>query len=106
MRRRTVGYAAAAGIAAFLVVFLVVSEALLPYIEFSVLVGISVGLVAGALAAAVVLTQIGQGSSRTRRGLANALGSFGVALLVVFALGTLLLGRQSRSLVLPSSASS
>lgn len=90
MRARTLGYAAGAGIATFLVVFVAVSEVLLPYIEFSVLVGIPAGLVAGSLAAAFVLTQTGQKANSTRRGLARALGTFGVVLLVAFALALVL----------------
>lgn len=90
MRIRTLGYAAAAGIATFLVVFVVVSEALLPYIEFSVLVGIPAGLFVGVLVAAFVLTQLGKEDDRTRRGIAYALGAFGVTLLIVFVLATTL----------------
>lgn len=83
---RTLGYAAAAGIATFLVVFVVVSEALLPYIEFSVLVGIPAGLFVGVLVAAFVLTQLGKEDDRTRRAIAYALSAFGVTLLIVFVL--------------------
>ncbi|WP_435102569.1 hypothetical protein [Halarchaeum sp. P4] len=99
MRTRTIGYATAAGIATFLVVFVAVSEVLLPYVEFSVLVGIPAGLVAGALAAAFVLSQIGQEDSPTRRNLAKALGTFGVVLLVVFVLGVVLRVGNTISLV-------
>ena len=45
---------------------------------------------AGALAAAFVLSQIGQETSPTRRSLAQALGTFGVVLLVVFVLALVL----------------
>ncbi|MFD1563718.1 hypothetical protein ACFR99_09175 [Haloarchaeobius amylolyticus] len=94
MRLRTLGAAGAAGLATFLLVFVIVSEALLPYIEFSVLVGVPAGLVAGALIATVVLVQSSQDDGRTRRPLALALGTFGVTFLVGFvvALGGLQAG--------------
>ncbi|MDS0473761.1 hypothetical protein [Natrinema sp. 1APR25-10V2] len=84
MRLRTLGYAAAAGIATFLVVFAAVSELLLPYIEFSVLVGLPAGIAAGVLIAAVVLVQVGRDGDPTRRWLARGLGAFGVTFLAVF----------------------
>jgi len=84
MRVRTLGYAAAAGIAAFLVVFVAVSELLLPAIEFSVLVGLPAGIGAGVLIAAVVLVRFGRHADGTPRPLALALGTFGVTFLAVF----------------------
>ncbi|QLG50299.1 hypothetical protein [Natrinema halophilum] len=88
MNIRTHGYAVAAGIAAFLVVFVVVSELLLPYIEFSVFVGIPAGIVAGVLTAVTVLL-FSRETDRTRRPLAVALGTFGVTFLgiLVVAIG-------------------
>ncbi len=84
MNPRTLGYAAAAGIATFLVVFAAVSELLLSYIEFSVLVGLPAGIAAGVLTAAVVLVLFARNDSETSRPLALALGTFGVAFLAVF----------------------
>ncbi|WP_254763148.1 hypothetical protein [Natrinema marinum] len=84
MRLRTLGSAAAAGTATFLLVFAVVSELLLPYIEFSVLVGLPAGIAAGVSVAAVVLVQFGRDGDPTRRALARALRAFGVAFLAVF----------------------
>ena len=55
MRVRTLALALAAGAATFLVVTAVVSEVLLPVIEFSVLVGLPAGVAAGAAAAVLVL---------------------------------------------------
>ena len=89
MRPRALGYAGAAGIATFLVVFVVVSEALLPFLEFSVFVGLPAGLVAGVSVAVFVLVQFGRNEDRARRPLALALGTFGSTFLVglVIALG-------------------
>ncbi|WP_049941126.1 hypothetical protein [Halorhabdus utahensis] len=89
MRVRILGYAAFAGIATFLVVFFAVSEALLPYIEFSVLVGIPVGLLVGTLSAAFVLTEFGSDTSQTRRALARGLGTAGIGFVVAFGIGLL-----------------
>jgi len=90
MRIRILGYAAFAGIATFLVVFFAVSEALLSYIEFSVLVGIPVGLLVGALSAAFVLTQFESDTTKTRRALARGLGAAGIGFVVAFGLALLL----------------
>ncbi|OAQ52644.1 hypothetical protein HTG_09975 [Natrinema mahii] len=70
MRGRTLGYAAAAGIAAFLVVVVAVSELLVPAIEFSVLVGLPAGVGAGVLVAAVVFVQFGRHADGTPHPLA------------------------------------
>ena len=79
MRTRTLVLALAAGAATFLVVTAAVSEALLPVIEFSVLVGLPAGVVAGVLSAAVVLLWAGEGSDPGRRRAATAFGAFGAA---------------------------
>lgn len=84
MRLRTVGYAFAAGVAAFLVVFAAVAELLVPSVEFSVLLGLPAGLVAGGIVAAAVLVAAGQEADPTRRALATGLGASPVALLVSF----------------------
>ncbi|AGB32989.1 hypothetical protein C488_10076 [Natrinema pellirubrum DSM 15624] len=91
MRVRTLGYTAAAGIAAFLVVFVAVSELLLPFIEFSVLVGLPAGIGAGVLVAAVVLIQFGRNADGTPHPLALSLGTFGVTFLTVLAVALVLL---------------
>ncbi|ELZ11396.1 hypothetical protein NP511_06855 [Natrinema thermotolerans] len=91
MRVRTLGYAAAAGLATFLVVFVAVSELLLPYLEFSVLVGLPAGIGAGVLIAAVVLVQFGRNADGTPQPLALGLGTFGVTFLTVLVVALVLL---------------
>jgi hypothetical protein len=91
MKLRVVGYALAAGVGVFLVATVAVSELLLSRIEFSILVGLPVGLFAGALTTALVLLQLGRGTDPTRRGLAMGAAAFGGALLGVFAVSALLL---------------
>lgn len=81
---RMLGYAGAAGIATFLGIFVAVSELMAPFIEFSVLVGIPAGIVAGVLTAAVVVVQFGRGTDRAPRPLALTLGTFGLTFLAVF----------------------
>lgn len=88
MQLRTVGSAAAAGLASFLVTFVAVSELLLPDIEFSVLVGIPAGLVVGAIVAAFVLLHSGRETTQTHHRLAWALGTFGVVHLITFLVAT------------------
>jgi hypothetical protein len=91
MQLRVVGNALAAGVGAFLVVTVAVTELLLPRIEFSILVGLPVGLFAGALTTALVLWQLGRGTDPTRRGLAMGMAAFGGVMLGVIALSALLL---------------
>ncbi|WP_123538827.1 hypothetical protein [Halosimplex salinum] len=96
MKLRTFGLALAAGVAVFLVVGVAVTEAALQWIEFSLFVGLPVGLVAGVTAAALVLLGVGDEVSLQRRRAAVALGVFGVVFLAVlvvvagvFSVGTL-----------------
>lgn len=81
MRPRTLVLALAAGIAVFLVVAVVVTELALPYIEFSLFVGLPAGALAGLLAAAYVLLR-GDAEPPATFG-ALALGAFGVVFLTV-----------------------
>ncbi|MFB6187106.1 MAG: hypothetical protein ABEI86_09605, partial [Halobacteriaceae archaeon] len=75
-----------ASVATFLAVFLVVSELLLPYVEFSVLIGIPTGIVIGALIGAFVLLQMEQETNKRNQRIAYSLGIFGMTVLVVFAI--------------------
>jgi hypothetical protein len=81
MRARTLGYAAAAGVAAFLLAFVAVAELLAGTVEFSVFVALPVGVVAGVAAAALVLHWTGRDADAGHRRLARALGAFGVGFL-------------------------
>lgn len=67
----------AAGVATFLIVGVAVTELLQSRIEFSLLVGSPVGLVAGAIAAGLVAWGTNNGASAQRRRLATAFGTFG-----------------------------
>jgi len=100
VRVRTLGYAAAAGIATFLVVFVAASELLLSAIEFSVLVGLPAGIGAGVLIAAVVLVQFGRNADGTPRPLALFLGAFGITFLAVFLALVLLRAGVTGSIVI------
>lgn len=62
MRSRSIGAALVAGIATFLVVGVAVTELAFAWIEFSLFVGVPVGLVAGPFVA------VEDGRSRARRG--------------------------------------
>ena len=83
MRLRDVAIVLASGLAAFLVGVVVTTELLAPDIEFSVFVGIPVGIVAGVAMAAVVALGLGPDAGPGRRRIARSLGTFGVAFLVV-----------------------
>ncbi|WP_253737294.1 hypothetical protein [Halohasta salina] len=88
MTLKTLGYAFAAGIAAFLVVGVTVTELVGAWIEFSLFVGLPAGIVAGALVAAAVSYGLGDGVPSRRRRLAGSVAGFGVGFLVaVVALG-------------------
>jgi len=82
MRARTALLALLAGLAAFVAVGVLVTEAVAPQIEFSLFVGIPVGVVAGVAAAAVVFAWL-EDSRPARRRPAVAVAGFGVAFVVV-----------------------
>lgn len=90
MNLRLLGFTLAAGIATFLIVGVAVTEVLQSRIEFSLLVGIPVGLVAGAVAAALIAWGTTEGAPTQRRRVAIAFGAFAASFLVVFAAGVLL----------------
>jgi membrane protease YdiL (CAAX protease family) len=92
MQLRALGLAAAAGIAGFLVTFVVVAELLTPSVEFSVFLAIPAGVAVGALFAAAVLFGVGGADGSRKRSLATALGSFAVAFLVGFVLSFAVVG--------------
>lgn len=88
MNYRTIAVVLVAGIASFLVVGIAVTAVAERWIEFSVFVGLSAGLVAGAIAAAAVSLGLGEGAPAERRRLALAFGLFDagfLATLVVLA---------------------
>jgi hypothetical protein len=84
MRLRTLGYALAAGVAAFGLTVVAVVELFLSDVYFSLLVALPIGLVVGAVTAAVVLLLAGPGRTPTQQAVAYALGTFGAVLLAVF----------------------
>ncbi|WP_415380962.1 hypothetical protein [Halosimplex sp. TS25] len=85
MRIRTLVLALAAGLAAFLAVGVAVTEVALRWIEFSLFVGLPVGLLAGVTAVALVITGLGTGVSHLRRRIAVTVATFGLAFLLVLA---------------------
>lgn len=90
MNRRLLGLTIAAGLATFLIVGVAVTELLQSRIEFSLLVGIPAGLIAGAAIAAVVAWGVSEGAPAQRRRLAVAFGTFGATFLVVLVTGAFL----------------
>jgi FtsH-binding integral membrane protein len=87
MQLRTVFLALAAGVATTLLVGAAVTEALLPAIEFSAIVGLPVGLAAGLLVGALVLVALaGRNTRPVNRHAAMAVGVCGLVILAVFAI--------------------
>ena len=82
MTLKTLGSAFAAGIAAFLVVGVAVTELVGAWIEFSLFVGLLAGIAAGALLAAIVSFGLGDGVPAGRRRLAGSIAGFGIGFLV------------------------
>ena len=103
MERRDVGLALAAGLAVFLVVGALVTELALPFIAFSLFVGIPVGFVAGLTATAFVLLGLADELPARRRRAAIAVGSFGVVFLLVFVVEAVILSTRN-SVALPVAA--
>lgn len=97
MRTRTLVLALAAGVSTFLVVAATVSELLLPLIEFSVLVGLPVGLLCGAGVALFVVRRADIPGPVGHA--ATAFGAFGVVSLLTFAAGLALGERVSQVLL-------
>jgi hypothetical protein len=83
MRLRNLALVVASGLASFLAVGVLVTELATPYIEFSLFVGLPVGLLAGVAVAAIVAVGLGPAAGPGRRRPALALGTFGVTFLVV-----------------------
>jgi len=81
MTLKLLGYALAAGVAAFLVVGVTVTELAAARIEFSVFVGIPAGVVAGMAVTAAVAFELADVDSPQRYRLAGAVAGFGVGFL-------------------------
>lgn len=85
MRLRTVVLALSAGVATTLLVGLAVTEALVPTIAFSILVGLPVGLASGLFVGSLVLLALAdRDATATNRHAATAVGVCGLVLLVAF----------------------
>ena len=78
MTLKSLGYALVAGIAAFLVVGVTVTELAAARIEFSLFVGLPAGIVAGAAVAAAVAYGLGKETTPQQRRLAASSAGFGV----------------------------
>lgn len=100
---RDIGIGAAAGLAVFVVVGALVTELALPYIEFSLFVGIPVGLVAGLTAFAFVTLGLADDVAPRHRRAALAVGTFGGVFLLVFVVEAVVLGTRN-SVALPVAA--
>lgn len=99
MDGRTVGLAGLAGVAAFVLVGVAVTELASRVIEFSLFVGIPAGLLFGAAAAILVLARL-EDPSPARRRPAVVVAWFGVAFVVALLLGTGLLGLPNSTAIL------
>jgi len=102
MRPRTAGLALLAGLATFVVVGVGATELVAPQVEFSLFVGIPVGLLAGVAAAALVFARL-EDPSPGRRRPANAVAGFGVGFVVAVLLGAGVLGMRY-SIAIPAAA--
>jgi hypothetical protein len=102
MRLRAVAAAVAAGVAAFLLVGVAVTELLAARIAFSALVGLPAGLFAGVAVTALVLVGLG-GEDPRQRALAAGVGTAGVVGLAVLAV-LIALGRTGAALSLALAA--
>ena len=92
MTRKSLGYALAAGIAAFLVVGATVTELAAARIEFSLFVGLPAGIVAGAAVAAAVAYGLGAETAPRQRRLAVSIASFGLGFLAALVVLSSLVG--------------
>lgn len=91
MNGKSLGLALAAGVATFLIVGVAITEFVQPWIEFSLFLGIPVGVAAGAFTAAAVYFGLADDELAQRRHIAGAFTRFGVVFLVMLiALGGLL----------------
>lgn len=90
MNLRLLGLTIAAGLATVIIVGVAVTELLQSQIEFSLLVGIPVGLFAGAVVAALVAWGTTEGAPTQRRRVAIAFGAFATSFLAVLAAGVVL----------------
>ena len=82
MSVRPIALAAGAGVAAFLLVGVAVTELARPRIEFSLFVGIPAGIAAGAFTAAAVFLGLADDAPASRRRAAGATAAFGVGFVV------------------------
>ena len=92
MTLKSLGYALAAGIAAFLVVGATVTELAAARIEFSLFVGLPAGIVAGAAVAAAVAYGLGAETAPRQRRLAVSIASFGLGFLAALVVLSSLVG--------------
>ena len=86
MTHKSLGSALAAGIAAFLVVGVAVTELASTWIEFSLFVGLPAGIAAGAAVAAAVAYGLGEPTTSRQRRLAASTAGFGVGFLAALVL--------------------
>lgn len=82
MNVKSLTLAVAAGVAAFLVVGVAVTELTHPWIEFSLFLGIPAGLAAGAFVAAGVYLGLADDAPTRRRRIAGTFAGFGAGFLV------------------------
>lgn len=92
MYLRRVALAFGAGLASLLLVGVAVTELAQPAIEFSLFLGIPVGVLAGVVVAAFVFGGLAPDAPSERRPPALALGYFGATLFVAFLFGSQVLG--------------
>lgn len=90
MDLRAFALAGAAGVAAFILVGVAVTEVTVRWIEFSLFVGIPAGILAGVVASIVVYLGLTRDTPKVRRRVALALGTFGATFLAVLVVAVLL----------------
>ena len=92
MTRKSLEYALVAGIAAFLVVGVTITELAAARIEFSLFVGLPAGIVAGAAVAAAVAYGLGESTTPRQRRFAASIGGFGLGFLAALVVLSSLVG--------------
>lgn len=92
MTLKTLGYALVAGITAFLVVGVTVTELAAAWVEFSLFVGIPTGVVAGAAVAAVVAFGLRTDVDQRQHRFASVIAGFGLGFLAALVVLSGLIG--------------
>lgn len=104
MDRRAIVLAGTAGVAAFILVGVAVSEVTVRWIEFSLFVGIPAGILAGVVAAVAVYLGLTRDTPRVGGRVALGLGTFGATFLIILVVAIVLERTMVMSILLSAAA--